>query len=363
MHSAAIAPIRGVREVLGALTLGCSERSEAFTDLSLLEDIARRTGLALENARLYQRQRHVTETMQRHLLPQLPDIAGLKMTARYLSAPQASEVGGDWYDAFFLKDGAVAVAIGDVVGHDIDAAAAMAQTRNMLRAYAWSYQEPPSLIVSRLDEAVQQMTDVSLATVVFARVEYDSEDQLPRRMRWANAGHPPPLLVTYDGQARFLDAPIDVPIGTGFAGPRQDAAIELPPLATVVFYTDGLIESRARSIDVGLERLRQHAAGSPTALSMPSATCCSTVSDQPTMTTTSRSSPCEGLPRRQKNNSQSGVNTRREVVRCFPFRERLTEWRGHTRNPPVASNIHGSMRPSLVLLFGTARRRDGRGVN
>jgi serine phosphatase RsbU (regulator of sigma subunit) len=153
------------------------------------------------------------------------------------------------------------VAIGDVVGHDIDAAAAMAQTRNMLRAYAWSYQEPPSLIVSRLDEAVQQMTDVSMATVVFARVEYDSEDQLPRRMRWANAGHPPPLLVTYDGQARFLDAPIDVPIGTGFAGPRQDAAIELPPLATVVFYTDGLIESRARSIDVGLERLRQHAAG------------------------------------------------------------------------------------------------------
>ncbi|MFD7919802.1 SpoIIE family protein phosphatase [Streptomyces sp. NPDC059740] len=260
MHSAAIAPIRGVREVLGALTLGRAERSEAFTDLSLLEDIARRTGLALENARLYQRQRRVTETMQRHLLPQLPDVPGLEMTARYLSAPQESQVGGDWYDAFQLPDGAMAVVIGDVVGHDIDAAAAMAQVRNMLRAYAWSYQEPPSVIVGRLDQAVDHMTEASMATLVFARVEEGGDHGEAPRLLWTNAGHPPPLLVTQDGRTRYLEEAVDPLTGAGLTTPRSDATVELPATATLVFYTDGLIESRSRSLTDGLEQLRRHAA-------------------------------------------------------------------------------------------------------
>ena len=136
MHSAVIAPIRGLRDVLGALTLGRARRHDAFTpaDLPLLEDLTRRAGLALDNARLYQRQRKVAETMQRHLLPQLPVLPGLEMTARYVPAPDASSVGGDWYDAFALAAHAHALAIGDVVGHDLDAAAGMAQVRNMLRA-------------------------------------------------------------------------------------------------------------------------------------------------------------------------------------------------------------------------------------
>ncbi|MBQ0863742.1 SpoIIE family protein phosphatase [Streptomyces smyrnaeus] len=260
MHSAAIAPIRGVREVLGALTLGQAERAERFSDLSLLEDIARRAGLALENARLFQRQRRVTETMQRHLLPQLPREPRLEMAARYVAAPEASEVGGDWYDAFFLQDGNLAVATGDVLGHDADAAAAMAQVRNMLRAYAWSYQEPPSAVVDRLDQAVQHMTDASLATLVFARVESDTEGRQGGQVRWTNAGHPPPLLVTHDGRARFLDSVVDPLIGADFPASRQDAAVDLPPLSTLVFYTDGLIESRGHSLDEGLDRLSEHAA-------------------------------------------------------------------------------------------------------
>ncbi|XTP10856.1 SpoIIE family protein phosphatase [Streptomyces albus subsp. chlorinus] len=260
MHSAAIAPIRGVRQVLGALTLGRSERPEAFSDLSLLEDIARRAGLALENARLYQRQRRVTETMQRHLLPQLPRVPGLEMAARYVAAPEASEVGGDWYDAFRLQDGTLAVAIGDVVGHDADAAAGMAQVRNMLRAYAWSYQEPPSSIVGRLDQAVRHMTDASLATMVFARVEISGEDGQRCRVRWTDAGHPPPLLVTYDGQARFLDDVEDLLIGAELVPSRQDAVVDMPPLSTLIFFTDGLVESRVRSLGEGLDRLSQHAA-------------------------------------------------------------------------------------------------------
>ncbi|MFI6790631.1 SpoIIE family protein phosphatase [Nonomuraea sp. NPDC050383] len=260
MHSACIAPIRGVREVVGALTLGRSDRPGAFTtaDLLLVEDIARRAGLALDNARLYERQRRVAETMQRHLLPQLPMVPGLEMSASYRPAPHASQVGGDWYDAFVLPDGATALVIGDVVGHDLDAAAGMAQVCNMLRAYAGGQQDRPSVIVDRLDQAVARMAETTMATVVFAGLE--SRENGGWRLRWTNAGHPPPLLVEQDGRTRFLESGHGLLLGTGIRIPRVDATIELPPRSTLVFYTDGLIESPTHSIDDGMARLRRHAA-------------------------------------------------------------------------------------------------------
>ncbi|KAF3469932.1 SpoIIE family protein phosphatase [Streptomyces sp. Tu 3180] len=260
MHSAAIAPIRGLREVLGALTLGRSERPEKFTaaDLTLLEDITRRAGLALDNARLYQRQRKVAETMQRYLLPQLPRVAELEMTARYLPAPDASHVGGDWYDAFTLADGATALAIGDVSGHDLDAAAGMAQLRNVLRAYAWSQQEPPSRIVERVDRSVLRITDVPMATLVLATLAPGGGEHW--ELRWTNAGHPPPLLVTHEGLVRYLTGGNGMLLGTGTNPARSDGADVLPPGSTLVLYTDGLIESPSHSIDEGLEQLRRHAA-------------------------------------------------------------------------------------------------------
>ncbi|MEV5269494.1 PP2C family protein-serine/threonine phosphatase, partial [Streptomyces werraensis] len=260
IHSAAVAPIRGVREVLGALTLGRADRPEAFTpdDLPLLEDICRRAGLALDNARLYERQRTVAETMQRHLLPQLPHVPGLEMSARYLAAPDASQVGGDWYDAFVLPDGATALAVGDVVGHDLDAAAGMAQLRNVLRAYAWAQEDPPSVIVSRLDRSAMHITDVTMATLLFARM--DREDDGRWTLTWTNAGHPPPLLVTRDGEARFLTGGHGMLLGTALERPRPDGRAEVPPGATLLFYTDGLIEEPSRSLDEGLELLRGHAA-------------------------------------------------------------------------------------------------------
>ncbi|MGA5313328.1 SpoIIE family protein phosphatase [Streptomyces pseudogriseolus] len=260
IHSAAVAPIRGVREVLGALTLGRAEQPEAFTadDLPLLEDICRRAGLALDNARLYERQRTVAETMQRHLLPQLPHVPGLKMSARYLAAPDASQVGGDWYDAFVLSDGATALAVGDVVGHDLDAAAGMAQMRNVLRAYAWAQEEPPSAIVSRLDRAAARITDVTMATLLFARMSRAEDGRWT--LSWTNAGHPPPLLVTGDGEARFLTGGHGLLLGTGLDRPRLDEETEVPPGATLLFYTDGLIEEPSRSLDEGLELLRANAA-------------------------------------------------------------------------------------------------------
>jgi serine phosphatase RsbU (regulator of sigma subunit) len=260
MHSAIVASIRGPRDVLGALTIGRSDQPAPFTvdDLPLLEDITRRAGVALENARLYQQQRRVAETMQRHLLPRLPQLPGLEMTARYVSAPDASQVGGDWYDVFTLSDGATAVAIGDVVGHDLDAAADMAQLRNMLRAHAWSHQEPPSSIVTRLDEAATHIAEVAMATLVFGRLESDGPGRW--RLRWTNAGHPPPLLVTEDGQTSFLGGAHGILLGTGTAMPRPDAEVTLEAHSTLVLYTDGLVESPGRSIDVGLASLRRHAA-------------------------------------------------------------------------------------------------------
>ena len=260
MHSAAIAPIRSTREVLGALTLGRADNPVAFApaDLPLIEDIARRAGLALDNARLYQRQRKVAETMQNHLLPQMPGVAGLQMTARYVPAPDASQVGGDWYDAFPLADAATALAIGDVVGHDLEAAAGMAQVRNMLRAYAWFQQEPPSRIVERLDEAIQHITDVPMATMIFARIEPAQDGHW--QLTWTNAGHPPPLLISRDGLAHYLTDGHGILLGTRAAIPRPDATALLPPGSTLVLYTDGLIEAPGQTLDTGLNRLRQHAA-------------------------------------------------------------------------------------------------------
>ncbi|MEU1595311.1 SpoIIE family protein phosphatase [Streptomyces sp. NPDC005708] len=260
MHSAVVVPIRSLRDVLGALTLGRADQPEQFTstDIALLEDIARRASLALDNARLYQRQRKVAETMQRHLLPHLPRGSGLGMTARYLPAPDASQVGGDWYDAFTLTDGATALAIGDVVGHDLDAAAGMAQLRNMLRAYALSQLEPPSKIVEWLDNATLHIAEVSMATLVFARMTVNDAGQC--ELSWTNAGHPPPLLVTHEGLAHYLTDGHGILLGIAPDQVRPDATVQLPPGATLLLYTDGLIESPGRILDEGLNRLRRHAA-------------------------------------------------------------------------------------------------------
>ncbi|MEU8712596.1 GAF domain-containing SpoIIE family protein phosphatase [Streptomyces sp. NPDC048663] len=260
IKTAVIAPIRGPREVMGALTLGRSDDAEAFTghDLVLLEDIARRVGLALENARHYQRQRQVAETMQRYLLPQLPYLPGVGMTARYLSAPDASYVGGDWYDAFPLPGGDTALVIGDVVGHDLEAAAGMAQLRNVIRAFTWSQDRPTHGIVEHLNEAMTQITDVRMATMILARLAVDATGAW--QLRWTNAGHPPPLLVGRDGLTRFLNGANGLLLGMPSSPPRCEGRVTLPPASTLVFYTDGLIESRRQSLDTGMENLRRHAA-------------------------------------------------------------------------------------------------------
>jgi hypothetical protein len=220
------------------LTVGRTGDPPAPTDaeVRLLSDIGRRVGLVLDNARLYREQRNVAETLQRQLLSPLPQVNHIRMAARYLPAQSAMQVGGDWYDAFLLRDGVVAVVIGDVVGHDLKAAAHMAEVRNMLRALAWDHQKPPSVIMSRLDEAVTYTSDAPMATLVFARIE--GPEGGPWRLNWVNAGHPPPLLVTREGHTRFLTGGHGPLIGMsaalhlGLSWP--DADEPLPPECTLV---------------------------------------------------------------------------------------------------------------------------------
>jgi serine phosphatase RsbU (regulator of sigma subunit) len=171
-----------------------------------------------------------------------------------------SQVGGDWYDAFELKDGTLMLVIGDVVGHDLTAAAGMAQLHGILRALAWDHTGPPGAVVDRLDDAMPAITTVPMATLVLARVE-GHPPAGPWTLRWTSAGHPPPLLLTPGGHAQYLEAGqglvLGTPVGTGES--RPNATQRLPPGSTLLLYTDGLIEIPGSDLGTGLDRLCRHA--------------------------------------------------------------------------------------------------------
>ncbi|MFJ5997082.1 SpoIIE family protein phosphatase [Streptomyces sp. NPDC092370] len=260
--SAVTVPLGSRQQVTGALTLVRTDPAHPFDtdDLTVVSDIGRRVGLVIDNARRFGRQRAVAEAMQRNLLAPLPQPGRLRLAARYQPAPAGSQVGGDWYDAFERKDGTLALVIGDVVGHDLTAAAGMAQLHGILRSLAWDHSGPPGAVVDRLDDAMPAITTVPMATLVLALLEGDPHTG-PWTLRWTSAGHPPPLLLTQDGQARYLEAGqgvlLGAPPGTG-AG-RPSAAEVLPPGSTLLLYTDGLIEIPGSDLDTGLARLRHHA--------------------------------------------------------------------------------------------------------
>ncbi|MBX6765841.1 MAG: SpoIIE family protein phosphatase [Actinomadura rubrobrunea] len=258
--SAVVVPLGTARQTTGALTLARTDPARPFdtAELALAGDIGRSVGHAIDNARSFGRQREIAEAMQRNLLAPLPQHGSLRLSARYQPAPVGSQVGGDWYDAFLLRDGAIALVIGDVAGHDLNAAAGMAQLHGTLRSLAWDRTEPPGAIIDRLDEAIPTITDVAMATVILACVA--GPENGPWRLRWANAGHPPPLLVTRDGRADYLKQGLGLLLGTGLGeDPHPDAAAALPPGSTLLLYTDGLIELPGTDLDTGLGRLRRHA--------------------------------------------------------------------------------------------------------
>lgn len=262
--AAAVLPLLGRGRTLGLLSVFNGAGSGPFLaeDLATLGEVASQVGLALDNARLNAAQRDLATELQTSLLTELPDTDHLQIAARYVSAAQGAQIGGDWYDAFPTGDGATSLVIGDVAGHDRDAAVAMAQVRNLLRGVAHALVEPPGLVLSALDRAMTDLAVGALATAVLATVEQTADDleRGLRTLRWSNAGHPPPLLVHPHGHVEWLERPVDLLLGLATDAVRGDHVTPLGPGATVLLYTDGLVERRGEHLDIGMERLREAAA-------------------------------------------------------------------------------------------------------
>jgi PAS domain S-box-containing protein len=249
-------PLTDGKRVIGSIHVGTLTRRD-FDDetTALLRLAAERAGLAIARTRLYERERGIAQELQRSLLPKgMPPVPGVALDARYLPGVNGTSVGGDWYDAIALPSGRVALAIGDVVGRGISAAATMGQMRSALRAILMQADDTGAM-ADRLNRFAHAIgSEAVMTTVVLAILE-----PATGTLRYTNAGHPPPLLVAADGRARFLaDAP-SPPMGV-LASPRypQHATV-LEPGSTFILYTDGLVEAPSEVLDVGLERLLEAA--------------------------------------------------------------------------------------------------------
>lgn len=244
--------VRG--EIYGDLYLSERHDGQSFDehDENVVVALAGAAGIAIENVRLFERVRVGAEQFQRLLLPALPDLRPFTAAAIYRPAAEPSQLGGDWYDAIPLPDNVVAVVIGDVSGHDLHAAAAMAATRNMLRALVFDRSSPPGAVLTQLDRTLETVTDNRVTTTALARIEPEGSRW---RLRWSTAGHVPPLLVTRERHVVLLLAEPGLPLGVDTEQPRPDHSRLLPPEATVVFFTDGLIEHPAHPIDESLSEL------------------------------------------------------------------------------------------------------------
>jgi serine phosphatase RsbU (regulator of sigma subunit)/PAS domain-containing protein len=259
--SADVLPIQGHEKVLGALTLFSSAgRRRDVDEETTAREIADRIGLALENARLTSAQAKLAEDLQRSLLTEPPQPDHGQIVVRYVPAAEAARVGGDWYDAFIQPGGSTMLVIGDVAGHDTAAAATMGQLRSLLRGIASYSDAGPVEVLRGLDAAMDLLQVGSLATAAVVRFE-QSPDEVERgvtRMVWANAGHPPPLVVDPDGTPAVPASwRGDLLLGVDPTVQRREHVLSLDRGATVLLYTDGLIERRDSALDDGLERLVQ----------------------------------------------------------------------------------------------------------
>ncbi|GAA1290469.1 hypothetical protein GCM10009609_68020 [Pseudonocardia aurantiaca] len=270
LRSTMVVPVRARGHVLGTLTLVTQHpygRRYTQRDLHLAADIAGRAGLTVDNARLYEVEHAAAVTLQRSLLPVVSDVDGVRVAARYLVGVDGNQVGGDWYDVLDLPDGALGLAVGDVVGHDLRAAAAMGQLRGVLRSYAWDGGLPGS-VLDRCDQLVQGLEMAAMATAVYARLE-PPDLSGERVLRYANAGHPAPLLLGPDGALLTLDEHRSPMIGAvrrfgrrSGAG-RTEAVVRCMPGSVLLFYTDGLTDVAGEDADERTALLEQTLAGLP----------------------------------------------------------------------------------------------------
>ena len=266
IHSLITAPIQARGVVLGMASFWRGQRHEPFNeeDLSLAEELVARAASRLDTARRYTREHALAVTLQQSLLPQaMPEQNALDLAYRYL--PAQSGVGGDWFDVIPMPGSRVALAVGDVVGHGLHAAATMGRLRTAVHNFS-ALDLPPDELLSHLDDLVgsidQNETSETAAGVVGATCLYGIYDPVTRRYVVARAGHLVPALVHPDGTVTFPDVPAGPPLGLG-GMPFRTAELCLAEGTQLVLYTDGLIEDRRRDLDAGLELLRDALAGHP----------------------------------------------------------------------------------------------------
>ena len=254
-----VVPLVSHGRPIGAMMLSfADERTFDAAEQALITTLAEQCAQALERARLHERTQDVALALQQSMLPSvLPEVPGVGLTARYHPAVDSLEVGGDWYDVVALPDGRLGLTVGDVVGRGLLAATTMGQLRSALSALALSA-DSPARVLDGLERFARQVEGARLATVAYAVL-----DPVGGTLRYACAGHPPPLLVGPDGSTEFLEdgrSPLLCALPPGLAGPRAEGSARLRPGARLLLYSDGLVERRRESLDVGLDRLAAHAA-------------------------------------------------------------------------------------------------------
>lgn len=236
-------------QLLGVLHVGSvARRTFSAEDIDLLRLVADRAALATQ-ARLSQLDRASTLALQRSLLPARPPaVAGFEVAARYIPG-SAAGVGGDWYDLFTLPSGYIGVAIGDVAGSGLRAAVVMGRIRSALRAYALESDDPAD-VLTRLDRKIQLFEPDAMATAIYTVIDPDHST-----MTMSVAGHLPAFLIDRDGAVTTVVAPVDLPLGAYAGTQRHLTTVPISPGTTVLFYTDGLVERRDRSVADGIAQL------------------------------------------------------------------------------------------------------------
>ena len=224
--------------------------------LDFLRLVAAALTQALERVLIREAERTWSEALQRSLLARPATIAGVDLAVRYQPAAEVAQVGGDWYDAFRLPDGTTALVVGDVAGHDQHAAASMGQIRNLVRGVAYTRPDSPAAVLAGIDHAMNGLDVNVVATAVLAQIEpCDAPEGCRLSLRWSNAGHPPPVLLSADGSTRLLETEPDLLLGLTVGTERRDHALVIEPGESLLIYTDGLVERRGEPIDAGLEWL------------------------------------------------------------------------------------------------------------
>ncbi|GBQ00407.1 hypothetical protein SSP531S_18220 [Streptomyces spongiicola] len=255
-HRSILAPLRGRRRVTGAAIFLRRPDRPAFEpdDLLVAAQLATHTALGIDKAVLYGREAYIADELQRTMLPEgLPQPTGVRLASRYLPAAETARVGGDWYDAIPLPGSRVALVVGDVMGHSMTSAAIMGQLRTTAQTLA-GLDLPPQEVLHHLDEQAQRLGTDRMATCLYAVY-----DPVSHRITIANAGHPPPVLLHLGGRAEVLRVPPGAPIGVGGVD-FEAVELDAPAGATLLLYTDGLVESRLRDVWTGIEQLRERLA-------------------------------------------------------------------------------------------------------